>query len=153
MKLLYLALGVIIGIGLILNQPTAAAPAAPILKTVVETHTEYEYIKINQTEPIKMTVTAYTAGAESTGKHPGMKDYGITFTGAQVNLGVCAVDPKAIELGSSMYVEGYGYCHAEDIGGKIKGYHIDVFIPDLKSALKFGNEIRKVWILNNFGEE
>ncbi|MEX2462047.1 MAG: 3D domain-containing protein [Paenibacillaceae bacterium] len=154
MKLLNLVLGVIIGIGLILNQPTAAAPTA-IVKTVVETRIVYksEFIKVNQTEPVEMMVTAYTAGPESTGKRQGMKGYGITFTGTQAKIGVCAVDPTYIPIGSSLYVESYGYCHAEDIGGKIKGNHIDVFIPDLQGALKFGRENRKVWILNNFGEE
>lgn len=130
-------------------------PPKPVLQTVIQTKyiTQHEYIKVNQIEPMEMTVTAYTAGPESTGKRQGMKGYGITFTGTQAKIGVCAVDPDYIKLGSSLYIEFYGYCHAEDTGGKIKGYHIDVFIPDLQGALKFGRETRKVWILNNYGEE
>jgi 3D (Asp-Asp-Asp) domain-containing protein len=129
-------------------------PSKPVIQTVIETKyiTKQEYIKVNRTEPVEMMVTAYTAGPESTGKRPGMKNYGITYTGTKAKFGVCAVDPKYIPLGSSLYVESNGYCHAEDIGGKIKGLHIDVFIPDLKEALNFGRETRKVWILNNFGE-
>jgi len=51
---------------------------------------------------------------------------GRTFSGTAVHKGVCAVDPKVIRLGTTFYVEGYGLCHAEDIGGAIKGNRIDL---------------------------
>jgi 3D (Asp-Asp-Asp) domain-containing protein len=50
---------------------------------------------------------------------------GLTFSGTLVRKGVCAVDPKVIPLGTNFYVEGYGMCRSEDIGGMIKGKHID----------------------------
>ena len=134
-------------------------PSVPIteqeVKTVVETRymVETEFVKVNQTEPMEMVTTAYTAGYESTGKRPGDKWYGITFTGTQAKVGVCAVDPNFIPLGESLYVEDYGYCRAEDIGGLVKGYHVDVFMDELTDALKFGRQNRKVWILNNFEGE
>jgi len=154
MKLFNFALGIIIGAGLIFFQPSDAAPD-PEIKTVVQTKyiTKTEYVKVNQTEPMEMTVTAYTAGPESTGKRPGDKGYGITFTGTQARPGVCAVDPNYIPLGSSLYVESYGYCRAEDIGGKIKKWHIDVFMENVDEAFEFGREKRKVWILNDYGKE
>jgi 3D (Asp-Asp-Asp) domain-containing protein len=146
----------VILISLVVNAfyPTRAQPK-PEIRTIVDT--EYiiktAYVKVNQTKPMEMVVTAYTAGLESTGKRPGMKGYGITYTGTKAKVGVCAVDPDYIALGSSLFVEGYGYCRAEDTGGKVNGWHVDVFLDKVSDAMKFGREKRKVWILKGFEGE
>ena len=51
---------------------------------------------------------------------------GRTFLGTLVNQGTIAVDPKVISLGTKIYVPGYGFGMAEDIGGAIKGNKIDL---------------------------
>lgn len=56
---------------------------------------------------------------------------GLTYTGTEVTKGVCAVDPEVIPLGTMMYVEGYGLCRAEDVGGAIKGDRIDLGFRDI----------------------
>jgi 3D (Asp-Asp-Asp) domain-containing protein len=85
------------------------------------------------------TLTAYTAGYESTGKRPGDPDYGITSTGAQAREGVTiAVDPHVIPYGSRVYIPGLGWRVAQDTGGAIIGHRIDVFFNDLGTALRFG---------------
>lgn len=155
MKAATFILGTVIGllVGATMLQPTEAKTEPEIrteYKTIVRTVTQKEYIKINQTEPMEMVTTAYTAGPESTGKRPGDKGYGITYTGTKARIGVCAVDPEYIPLGTSMFVEDYGYCRAEDTGSAVKGYHVDVFMNSVSDALEFGREKRKVWILNDY---
>ena len=59
---------------------------------------------------------------------------GVTYTGTSVRHGVCAVDPRVIPLGSYMYIPGYGTCHAEDIGGGIKGNDIDLGFEDVSKG-------------------
>lgn len=56
---------------------------------------------------------------------------GRTYSGTEVVKGVCATDPKVIKLGTNFYVDGYGNCRAEDIGGGIKGNKIDLGYKDV----------------------
>lgn len=93
---------------------------------------------------ITVTATAYTAFCKGCS--------GVTSTGidlrANPNQKVIAVDPKVIPLGSRVWVEGYGEAIAGDIGGAIKGNKIDVFIPNTKRALVWGNKTVTIKILN-----
>lgn len=85
------------------------------------------------------TLTAYTAGPESTGKKTGDPAYGVTSSGAYVSEGVTiAVDPKVIPIGSRVYIEGIGYRVAQDTGSAIKGNRIDLYVSDLNNARQFG---------------
>jgi 3D (Asp-Asp-Asp) domain-containing protein len=56
---------------------------------------------------------------------------GLTYSGTPVVQGVCAVDPKVFTMGTCIYVPGYGVCHAEDVGGAIKGNRIDLGYADV----------------------
>ena len=63
----------------------------------------------------------------------------ITATGTAARAGrTVAVDPKIIPLGSKIYIEGLGERIAEDIGGGVKGHHIDVYLGTLPQARHFG---------------
>ncbi len=96
------------------------------------------------------TLTAYTAGIESTGKKPGDEYYGITSSGVRVQDGVTvAVDPDVIPIGSRLYIEGIGYRVAQDVGSAIKGNHIDVYMNDVHTARTFGvKHQRRIELVN-----
>ena len=61
-----------------------------------------------------------------------------------------AVDTKLIPLHSVIYVEGLGTFVAEDVGGGVKGKHLDIYIDDHQRALSLGTlggQKLKVWVL------
>jgi 3D (Asp-Asp-Asp) domain-containing protein len=74
------------------------------------------------TKKLRMLASSYNPTVEQCGPWPF-----ITYTGIRVRYGVVAVDPKVIPLGTWLYVSGYGYALAADIGGAIKGNRIDCF--------------------------
>ena len=99
----------------------------------------------NVQKTLYMEATAYTAYCDGCS--------GITNTGinlrANPNKKVIAVDPNVIPLGSRVWVEGYGYAIAGDIGSAIQGNRIDVFVPSRSDALSFGRRKVQVKILGN----
>ena len=69
----------------------------------------------------------------------GGKARAITATGTSARAGrTVAVDPKVIPLGSRIYIDGIGERIAEDVGGGVKGHHIDVYLPSVPAATRFG---------------
>jgi 3D (Asp-Asp-Asp) domain-containing protein len=63
---------------------------------------------------------------------------GHTATGLPVGLGVVAVDPSVIPLGTRMTIPGYGEGVAADTGSAVQGYTIDLWFPTLADALAWG---------------
>jgi 3D (Asp-Asp-Asp) domain-containing protein len=59
-----------------------------------------------------------------------------------------AVDPRVIPLGARIYIEGVGMRVAEDTGRRIKGKKLDLFLPSIQSALRFGARARDVYIVD-----
>jgi len=97
---------------------------------------------------VRMEATAYTAGFSCTGKRPCHPWYRITASGREVEHGIVAVDRRIIPLGTRLYVEGYGFAIAADVGGAIRGYKIDLFMESLQDARRFGRRHLYVWILD-----
>jgi uncharacterized protein YabE (DUF348 family) len=77
---------------------------------------------------LRMLATSYsasTAGVSTSSSH-----YGRTAMGLTMRHGIVAVDPRIIDLGSEVYVSGYGVGFAGDTGGAIKGRRIDLGYDD-----------------------
>ncbi len=90
----------------------------------------------NYSKAMTVTATAYT--------HTGNR----TATGTVARVGVIAVDPRVIPLGTKVYVEGYGYATAEDTGGAIKGNKIDIFLNSESQCRNWGRKSVKLYILD-----
>ncbi len=70
-----------------------------------------------------------------------------TVCGIYPYKGSVAVDPRIIPLGTRLYIEGYGFAKALDIGSAIKGNKIDLFFETTKEARQWGRRSVKVYIL------
>jgi 3D (Asp-Asp-Asp) domain-containing protein len=100
---------------------------------------------------LSTTLTAYTAGFESTGKTPAHPQYGITYSGSRAEEGrTIAVDPKIIPIGTTVFIDGVGIRQAEDVGSAIRGSRIDVYMKNVDQALEFGvKKNLKVYVLSS----
>jgi 3D (Asp-Asp-Asp) domain-containing protein len=85
---------------------------------------------------IDMKVTAYN-------------DVGLTASGYNAQLGVCAVDPRVVPWGTYFTVPGYGTCYAADIGTWIQNDTVDVWLPPGTQANNWGVQQRTVTIIAN----
>lgn len=79
--------------------------------------------KIKYWRTLKVWATSYDSNCT------GCSHY--TATGKYLTKGIIAVDPKVIPLHTHLYVPGYGFGQAEDVGGAIKGNKIDLGFDDL----------------------
>ncbi|MEG2570833.1 MAG: 3D domain-containing protein, partial [Clostridia bacterium] len=75
--------------------------------------------------------------------------------GAVARVGLIAVDPRVIPLGTRLYITSmdgkrwvYGYAVAADTGGAIKGNKIDLFFNTEAECYDFGRQKAKVYILD-----
>jgi 3D (Asp-Asp-Asp) domain-containing protein len=91
-----------------------------------------------------MEATAYYPGPECTGNSCD----GLTSTGKKAGYGIVAVDPEVIPLGTKLYIQGYGFAEAADVGGAIKGMRIDLCFNTYREAILFGRKKVKVFILD-----
>ncbi len=101
--------------------------------------------RIQELEDIKlfsMVATAYTDDYASQGKWVGK-----TASGMKPQVGVVAVDPKVIPLGTELYIEGYGEAIAGDTGGAIKGHRIDLFFNSRGECMEFGRKNIRVRVV------
>jgi len=99
-------------------------------KIVIRELTTPEGTVIRYWRKMRMLATSYsasTAGVASTDPH-----YGYTRLGLPMRGGIVAVDPRVINLGSSVYVPGYGSGFVGDTGGAILGRRIDLGYDDDK---------------------
>ncbi|HLX53535.1 MAG TPA: 3D domain-containing protein [Aquella sp.] len=92
----------------------------------------------------------YKAKFIVTGYSPDPRDNGgisQSYFGRKLHHGTIAVDPKVIPFGSKIYVKGYGYGWAADVGGAIRGKHIDVCLPSRHDASRWGLRHMTIYII------
>jgi 3D (Asp-Asp-Asp) domain-containing protein len=93
---------------------------------------------------ITVLATAYDPGPGSCGKYAD----GRTCNGKRAGYGIIAVDPKMIPLGTKLFVPGYGFGVAADVGGAIKGNHVDLGFNSRPASFAWGKKWVKVTILD-----
>lgn len=106
-------------------------------------HGGHAVVEQPKPEPIVMTmeVTAYTAHC------PGCS--GVTASGQAPIENVTIACPESMDLGTWIDIESVGRRRCDDRGGAIKKGHIDLFIPRLKDALKFGRRWLDVEVITS----
>lgn len=74
------------------------------------------------------------------------KRIGQTASGRMARPGTVAADLSVFPMGTRVYVPGYGWGRVEDIGGAVKGHHLDLFFLRHGTAKKWGVQTRRVRI-------
>jgi 3D (Asp-Asp-Asp) domain-containing protein len=97
---------------------------------------------VNSLQAEVFTATAYCSCKKCCDKDPSSKWYGITASGRKARWGTVAVDRRLIGLGTRLRIEGFPKTifRADDVGGAIKGKHIDLWFPSHRKALEFGRQ-------------
>ena len=101
------------------------------------------------------TVNGYSYSKVITAKATAYCDKGKTASGIQSKVGVVAVDPRVIPLGTRLYIEStdgswsYGVCLAGDTGGLIKGNRVDLFYDSYNECIQFGRRSCNIYILSD----
>lgn len=115
----------------VIKPPKERVIAYGVLSTVSRGGENFRFKKM-----LNVTATAY---GPSAGRY--------TATGHRVTEGMVAVDPKVIPLWSRLYVDGYGFARALDVGSSIKGNRIDVYFASDAVCRRWGVRSVKVYLL------
>lgn len=120
----------------LLKMETLAQPRTKVVAMGTITSVSRGGERLDFSEARYMQASAYTY----TGRH--------TCGGEEPAVGMVAVDPSVIPLGTKLYVEGYGYAWAADTGGSIRGDRIDLFMEEYGQCVNWGRKSVKVYILS-----
>lgn len=110
-----------------------------------------EAIDWSQYPKKEVIATGYTAGYESTGKHPGHPEFGITFSGVKVTrdlYSTVAADLNVFPIGTILFIPEYGYGVVADKGGAIKGNRVDLYYETVEDVYEnWGKKRVEVYIV------
>ena len=79
------------------------------------------------------------------------KKVGRTARGTMAKKGTVAADTKVFPFGTRLEIPGYGIGVVEDVGGAIKGRHIDVWFPTHEEAVRWGRRELTVKVVSGDG--
>ncbi len=91
--------------------------------------------EFSYSEAFTCTAYAYVAGGYGASGNPAV-------------VGTVAVDPSIIPLGTRLYIEGYGYAVANDTGGNIIGYTLDLVMDTEAECYQWGVRTVTVYVLD-----
>jgi 3D (Asp-Asp-Asp) domain-containing protein len=124
-----------------LQVAAAAAEVKTETLAATEPSTETTQTVTDEIAPVASTDLAPTTldGVRSiTVSATGYSLSGRTATGLPVGIGVVAVDPSVIPLGTHLTIPGYGEAVAADTGSAVQGATIDLWFPTLAQARAWG---------------
>ena len=149
--IIVIVISLFIGIGIGVLLPRESGPQGPQIapkQSVLALFSNNYVMRSYQFE-----ITAYTSSKEECGKWYD----GYTAAMIRVNdlkwgpLGIVAVDPETIPLGSLVFIPGRGLHLACDTGKKIKGMMIDILMEDKRKARLWGRQQMEVLIIQERG--
>lgn len=129
------------------SQYTYTPPEATAASAAVE-HKTVPGTTLTYHSAVRFTGTAYTCNS------PNYLGDGKTYTGTDARVGVVAVDPEIIPLGTRMYIASadgeyiYGYCVAEDTGSLISGTIVDLYYDTHEACMDFGRRDVIIYFLD-----
>ncbi|MFC0270942.1 3D domain-containing protein [Metabacillus herbersteinensis] len=133
------------------QQPLVKTEISSSGETVNENISLEEAFDWTKYQKKSVTATGYTAGVESTGKHPGHPEYGITYSGVKVKrdlFSTVAADLSVFPLGTILFIPDYGYGVVADKGGAIKGNELDLYYETVNDVYnKWGKRKLDVYII------
>ncbi len=120
----------------VINSQTLVEPKNRIIAmgTITAVSRGNQLLHFREARYMETSAYTYTGYRTASGKHP--------------EVGMIAVDPSIIPMGSRLYVEGYGFGRAADTGGSIRGNRLDLFMEERSQCLNWGRRSVKVYVLN-----
>jgi uncharacterized protein YabE (DUF348 family) len=120
----------------VINSETLVEPKNRVIAmgTITAVSRGNQMMNFREARYMEASAYTYTGNRTATGKNP--------------EVGMVAVDPRVIPMGSRLYIEGYGYGRAADTGGSIKGNRLDLFMEDRSQCLSWGRRTVKVYLLD-----
>lgn len=133
------------------KQAVRQAPVLDVSERIAKARIEFSAKDLHRYPSMKVEATGYYAGPESTGKHPGEAEYGITYSGVHVRrdaYSTIAADLTIFPLGTILYIPGYGFGVVADTGSAIKGKKIDLYFSTKKQVYsEWGKKSLNVYIV------
>ncbi|MFL6212567.1 MAG: 3D domain-containing protein [Blastocatellia bacterium] len=77
---------------------------------------------------------------------------GRTASGEHVQQGMIAADPRVLPLGTVVHIRAGKYTGTytvKDTGGRIRGRHVDVYVPSYQEARAFGRRPVKIKVITH----
>lgn len=130
------------------KQPKVQLPAAKV--NVVAQPPAQKLHEVSFAEPDKDS-----KHAPKTFRASAYAIHGRTRSGAKTEKGVVAADPRVLPLGTVVQVNAGKYTGVytvHDTGGAIKGNRLDVWMPNVKEARRFGRRNVKLVVLRYPGQ-